>query len=230
MHPRPLLDALDQGFCSVEADVNLVDGQLLVAHGLKETKPDRTLQSLYLDPLRARIKANGGTVYPKGPQCTLLVDIKTEGKATYAALHKVLEQYADILTVFHGETVQPGPLLVVVDGARDQIAAQPDRYATIDGNLRDLDSDAPKELIPWISGEWRTAFKWRGAGPMPEEERARLKEMVQKAHAKGRKIRFWGLPFATATVWPELYDAGVDLLNADDLKGMRQFLLSREGK
>lgn len=31
-HKRPLFDALDRGFCSVEADVHLVDGQLLVAH------------------------------------------------------------------------------------------------------------------------------------------------------------------------------------------------------
>src|SRR5512136_1353825 len=58
MHTRPLLDALDHGFCSVEADINLVEGQLLVAHSLKETKPERTLQRLYLDPLRKRVRAN----------------------------------------------------------------------------------------------------------------------------------------------------------------------------
>ena len=29
-HTRPLLDALDHGFCSVEADIYLVDGKLLV--------------------------------------------------------------------------------------------------------------------------------------------------------------------------------------------------------
>src|SRR4051794_20826781 len=50
-HPRPLLDALDAGFCSVEADIYLVDGKLLVAHNRKDVRPDRTLQSLYLDPL-----------------------------------------------------------------------------------------------------------------------------------------------------------------------------------
>jgi hypothetical protein len=33
-HDRPLFDALDHGFCSVEADIHLVDGQLLVAHNL----------------------------------------------------------------------------------------------------------------------------------------------------------------------------------------------------
>src|SRR5438552_3449936 len=47
LHRRPLLDALDCGFCSVEADVHLVDGQLLVAHKLNEVRPELTLQSLY---------------------------------------------------------------------------------------------------------------------------------------------------------------------------------------
>ena len=31
-HPRPLLDALSHGFQSVEADIFLIDDQLLVAH------------------------------------------------------------------------------------------------------------------------------------------------------------------------------------------------------
>src|SRR5512135_1483640 len=37
-HERPLLDALDRGFCSVEADVHLVNGELLVAHARLLTK------------------------------------------------------------------------------------------------------------------------------------------------------------------------------------------------
>src|SRR5688572_31979100 len=51
-HTRPLIDALEFGFCSVEADIWLVNGQLLVAHDLKDAKAGRTLQALYLDPLR----------------------------------------------------------------------------------------------------------------------------------------------------------------------------------
>src|SRR4030095_11776928 len=66
-HTRPLLDALDRGFCSIEGDVWLIGGQLLVAHDRGKTKPGRTLQALYLDPLQARVKQNGGRVYPRGP-------------------------------------------------------------------------------------------------------------------------------------------------------------------
>ncbi len=50
VHTHPLFDALTNGFCSVEADIYLTNGQLLVAHTLEKTQPGRTLQSLYLDP------------------------------------------------------------------------------------------------------------------------------------------------------------------------------------
>src|SRR2546426_1011359 len=43
-HSRPLLDALDQGFTSVEADVFPVAGNLLVAHDFYALRPDRTLE------------------------------------------------------------------------------------------------------------------------------------------------------------------------------------------
>src|SRR5437763_12069874 len=72
-HKRPLFDALGHGFCSVEADVYLTGDQLLIGHERKDLRPERTLEKLYLDPLRERVKANGGRVYPGGPMFYLLV-------------------------------------------------------------------------------------------------------------------------------------------------------------
>jgi len=225
-HARPLLDALDHGFCSVEADVYLVDGQLLVAHDLDKTRPERTLEALYLDPLRERVRANGGRVFRDGPQFSLLIDIKSDAEATYAALHKVFESYAGLFTRFEGDDLQEEPVLAVISGARPvaTIAAQPLRYAAIDGRMPDLESDAPASLVPWISASWRDVFEWGGRGAMPEQERAKLDAIVAKAHAAGRRVRFWGLPWG-GNVWPTLYEAGVDLINADNLPGLQRFLL-----
>src|SRR6201986_2422729 len=85
-HPRPLFDALDNGFCSVEADIFLTPDGLLVGHTQKDLKPGRTLEALYLEPLRELVKANGGRVYPGGPTIFLLIDVKTNAKETCAAL------------------------------------------------------------------------------------------------------------------------------------------------
>jgi hypothetical protein len=62
LHERPLLDALDQGFCSVEADIFLVDGELRVGHSALELRKGRTLEALYLKPLAERVRAKEGSV------------------------------------------------------------------------------------------------------------------------------------------------------------------------
>lgn len=224
-HTRPLLDALDHGFCSVEADIFLVDGQLLVAHTRNGVRPERTLQALYLDPLRERVRKNGGRVFPNGPEQTLLIDLKTEWKTLYPALRAVLTNYADILTTFRDGMKQTNAVLVVISGdrSREMFAGETVRYAALDGGLADLDSDAPAALIPWISSSWRATFKWNGEGTMPDDEQARLREIVAKAHQQGRRVRFWGAPDKPA-FWAVLREAGVDLINTDNLPGLAGYL------
>jgi hypothetical protein len=223
-HPHPLYDALAQGFCSVEADIHLVNGRLLVAHSLMAVDPKRTLQSLYLDPLRRRIKENNGRVYRNGPECTLLIDFKTDAQPTYAALRDVLKDYADILTVFRDGVKEPKALTAILTGnyPRQSLAADSLRYAAGDGKLKDLDANPPAALVPWISENWGPLFKWRGKGRFPDEEQRRLKGIVQRAHEQGRLVRFWGAP-DRPDFWKELLRQGVDLINTDDLQGFRQF-------
>ncbi len=172
-HVRPLLDALNEGFCSIEADIWLTNNQLLVAHDLADTKPGRTLQSLYLDPLRERIHQNGGHVYAKGVSCTLLIDVKSAAEPTYASLRQVLQKYSDILTAFTPTNIVTNALTVIISGnrAKEAIALESLRYAAIDGRLVDLETGASTGLIPLISDNWNQNFKWRGTGPLPENER-----------------------------------------------------------
>ncbi|MCX5770359.1 MAG: phosphatidylinositol-specific phospholipase C/glycerophosphodiester phosphodiesterase family protein [Candidatus Hydrogenedentes bacterium] len=226
-HDRPLLDALDHGFCSVEADINLIDGKLLVAHSARETKPERTLEALYLEPLRAQIKKNGGKVYGSEKQFWLLIDIKGDARRTWPVLNNILKQYADILTAYDGKKVTPGTVSVVVDNADRAIAAENVRYAAIDGRLDDLDQDVPPTLMPWISASWQDTFSWDAKGPIPPEELEKLREIVKRVHAQGKKLRFWALP-NPLVVWPVLYDEGVDFLNSDSHPMLRDFLLQRK--
>lgn len=225
-HKRPLFDALDNGFCSVEADIYLVDGQLLVAHMRSQVKPERTLRSLYLEPLHERVKKNGGRVYPGGPEVVLLIDIKTPWRTTYPVLREELKKYADMLTVFEGDKTETNAIRAILTGERSKqmFAGESTRYAAYDGDLEDLDSNAPASLIPWISSNWSRTFHWRGSGPIPEEEKRKLQEIVSKAHQHGRRVRFWGAPDFPA-FWSELLEENVDLINTDDLAGARRFLL-----
>ena len=228
-HARPLFEALDHGFCSIEADVWLVDGNLLVAHDRNQVKPERTLQALYLDPLRERVRRNGGRVYANGPGIVLLVDVKSDAEQTYAALREVLKQYAEVLTTYRDGSIQTNAIIAVISGNRASklMAAEPLRYAFVDGRIEDLEIAGSKSLIPLVSDNWGKIFKWRWNGPMPDEERQKLKQIVNQAHSQGRRLRFWATP-DKPEAWKLLYDAGVDLINTDDLKGLEKFLLERK--
>ncbi|MCP2259506.1 Glycerophosphoryl diester phosphodiesterase family protein [Streptoalloteichus tenebrarius] len=232
-HARPLLDALDRGFTSVEADIYPAFGHLYVGHYPWDVRPERTLQSLYLEPLRQRVAANGGRVLPGWDgEFQLLVDIKFNENDGYRWLDAAVRdpRYAGLFTRYVNGEVRRGPVTIVLSGRqpRDAVAGQADRFAFLDGRPGDLGSGVPATLVPLVSADWTTLFGWRGQGPMPEGERAALREHVRKAHAEGRRVRFWATPDAPGAdreaVWRELRAAGVDHLGSDDLDGLAAFL------
>ena len=229
LQEHPLFDALDHGFTSIEADIFLVDGELLVGHDRDELKAHRTLESLYLRPLARRVQQQDGRVYETGERFLLLIDIKSDALDTYRHLEKVLLRHADMLTSVEDDVVRRGGVTVVITGARPSAAmlkANP-RYAALDGRISDLDGGAKAHLMPMISDDWTAHFSWNGDGPMPADERARLHEIVRKAHAAGRAVRFWATPEREA-VWTELRACGVDLIGTDDLDRLARFLRAFE--
>jgi hypothetical protein len=231
-HQRPLFDALERGFVSIEADVFLVEGKLLVGHYARELRTERTLESLYLEPLRKHVEANGGRVFAGDELLTLLVDFKTDGSAAYAALARLLRKYDGVFFEVKNGKLAPRAVDVVVTGDRplEEITRDKERRVAVDGRLADLSNKAlkkPEELIPLVSESWTSHFAWRGDGPMPPAERERLREIAEQVHAQGRRLRFWATPDDPA-VWSELKTAGVDLIGTDDLEALQNFLLKSD--
>ena len=229
-HTRPLLSALELGFRSVEADVHLVDGRLLVAHDRDSVKAGRTLESLYLAPLRMYIQQHGGRAYPGAHPLMLLIDVKSDSEATYVVLDSVLRRYADILTIYTAGAVVSGPVVAVISGERaiGTMTRAPVRFAGVDGRLADMERAprASRSLMPLVSDSWDRITKWKGVGPAPDNVRPDVEHAAQRAHAAGQQLRFWGTP-DTPAVWELLRDAGVDLIGADDLGALHEFLVRR---
>jgi glycerophosphoryl diester phosphodiesterase len=160
----------------------------------------------------------------------LLIDIKSDGEATYRALSKVLAGYAGILTRVQDGKRVPGAVTAIVSGNRPRttMEAEDPRYAFYDGRLTDLESDISADFMPLVSDNWSRTFGWRGDGEMPANERQLLDDLVAGAHGAGYKLRFWDTPdrpgAARYAVWNTLVEAGVDFINTDDLQGLADFL------
>ncbi|MFF2555547.1 hypothetical protein ACFVUS_31385 [Nocardia sp. NPDC058058] len=244
LHGRPLYDAVEQGFTSVEADVYpaLGSSDLPVAHAPWEIRLDRTLRTLYLDPLRRLVAENGGTVLPGyHGEFQLLIEIKFDAPDVYRVLDATLRDpaYDGLFTRYTDGRVERGPVTVSVLTAftsgtemRATMAAQTTRSAFAVGAPEDLGTGLPATLMPEVEADWTRLFSWGGVGPMPEGQRRALQDLVDRAHGEGKRVRFWGAPDepgpARKALWDEEFDAGVDRLSTDHLSELADYLRSRQ--
>lgn len=228
-HERPLLDALENGFTSVEADVYLIDGELYVYHDRPENiDPTRTLKKLYLEPLSRIAEKNNGEIY-QGYEgfFHLMIDFKTDRESTYQVLKAQLKKYEDILSrVVNGKREIEKPVLVFISGSRpiETILSEPISLATLDGRPNDLGKGISTEKMPVISQNYWSISNWNGDGTIDEINKKKLSEVIDKAHAEGKKVRFWAIPDHINT-WKTLMDLGVDFINTDKLSEFKKFSL-----
>ena len=151
----PLFSALRAGCVGVEADVWLVDDNLLVGHNKASLQKDRTFRSLYIDPLVDILeKQNPATEYSKTEKhgvfdtkpeqpVILLVDLKTAGPETWAVVMKQVEplRQRGWLTYVKDDVIHHGPVTIVGTGNT------PFDVLTENPSFREAFFDAPLDLM-----------------------------------------------------------------------------------
>jgi hypothetical protein len=154
---EPLFSALDAGCTGVEADVWLFDRELYVGHSTQSLTPERTLRSLYVDPLVKILEQQNPTtqfhptpdkprngVFDTKPAQTLvlLIDFKNEGHKIWPYVHEQLESLRErkYLSYYNGTKFVEGPITVVATGNApwDEVIANKDH---------DIFFDAPLDLL-----------------------------------------------------------------------------------
>ncbi len=227
---KPLYEALSYGFTSIEVDVFLYNGKLVVTHDAFNLSAKPTIDQLYLDPLKTIIRHNGGTVYKNDSiQLVLMIDLKSEKMAAWQALRELFKNnYLNLIERRENERLIWGPVKVLLSGGPpvEEMQKQKIRYFSADGRFEQWAEDYSPDLMPRASDSYRKHFNWNGKGQMPEAELLELNRLVALAHAHGRKIRLWGCP-DTPQLWRTFLDHGVDWINVDNLKGFHDLYRSR---
>lgn len=243
----PLFDALEAGCISVEADVWLKDGDLLVGHTENSLKPARSLKSLYLHPLHSilleqnspessaplRARSSGIFEMNASVSITLLLDIKSDGNTTLPIISQQLEplRAKGWLTQFDGSELLPGPITIVGSGNTpfDAIQANSTRDIFFDAPLDDLwGEDAPADRSKYnshnslyASTRFSTAIGQVRHGFLEPKQVDIIRGQVKAASALGIKARYWDTPPWPIKdrdhVWDVLENEGVGVLNVDDL-------------
>ncbi len=221
-HIKPLWNALENGFISVEADVHLKDGKLLVSHG-PPSHNTYTLSQLYLSPLDSLLKQNSNSIYP-GFQGTfyLMIDSKTEAENTYRAIQSEVELYKSLLC-----NATRCPVKIIISGNRALSIMMNSKFQglALDGRPGDLGKNISSELMPVISDHYSNWSSWNGKLIPVPDDLSRIKELAQRVHGEGKKLRLWAIP-DNEIAWAALLASGVDFINSDRLAELHYYLSS----
>lgn len=209
----PFYQAYAQQVSSIEADVFLHDGQLLVGHDVEDLRADMTFEALYVEPIVTLFARNGGRAFRDSDQTLqLMVELKSETDPTLRAVAALLGRWPE---VFDPE-VNPAAVRVAVTG-RVPAPEAFDRYPRFLGFDGVWDADyTPEQLarIALISTNFRDFSQWNGKGTIIPAEKERLEQVIDRAHEQGKPVRFWNAPEGT-TVYYTFYDMGIDYINTD---------------
>jgi alkaline phosphatase len=209
--PFPFFEAYNQQIGSIEADIFLQNGTLLVAHEAKQLSNAKTLETLYLQPLQGALQKNNGYAYADTSKVLqLMIDVKTEAVATLDQLIKTFALYPTI--------TKASSIIIIISGSRPdaaQFTAYP-AFIHFDGELKkNYTADALTKIV-MLSDNFKSYSQWNGKGRLPETERKAIATVIDKAHALGKKVRFWNAPDIINS-WYSFMQLGVDYINTIEL-------------
>lgn len=219
LRKKPFWEAFEAGCASIEVDVILKDGELMVAHETESINPELTLKSLYLEPIRSAKQQGKIDVFG----FHLLIDCKTEAYATLGQIVKDASEFEDLLF----SKKNPTGLKLIISGNRPKPAEYGDypEWVFFDYQSKVLTADLPWENIGMVSLNFNQFSNWGGKGDMPADEKAKLKDFIRLVHSFNAQVRFWATPDTEAT-WKILYEIGVDYINTDQPGNAREYLLT----
>lgn len=218
--PRPLTNALAAQADFIEADVFVRNGKLVLAHTPKEADTStQTLENTYLRPLITLFTQYKDRVTPdKRYAPTLLIDVKDRVEDVLPLLLPMLESN---LAVFN-RAISPKGVRVVISGNRPRPEHYLDQptYLFFDGRPSELYDDETAKRVALISDNFRSYARWDGIGDVPDDDKAKLKRIIKRAHDTGCPIRFWNAP-DTPDAWKKLRKLGIDIINTDTITEYR---------
>lgn len=226
-HAQPLMEALAQGFTSVEIDVFPINGEIYVAHDYpKQLDSKRTISRLYLDPLAMHMRDRTSKVYVNDTTpLYLMIDIKQAPDQAFDLLRQTFKEYAWMIRHKENGVYTKGLVRIFISGNRptDKILQDPEAWMALDGRVDELGKGYTPDQMPVVSSSFGNVIKWDGQKPMPGKDFKQLKALATRVHAEGKRLRLWAAPDNPLS-WKTQRKAGVDLINTDKLAELAAFL------
>ena len=213
----PFYEAYSNEAGVIEADVFLVNNELIVAHTAKEITSHNTLKSLYLEPLSAKLKMLEGKAYQSNKPLILMIDVKSEADATLKLIGEQLKDFPEIISNKN--------IKVVISGNRpsvDKWTSYPD-FVYFDGRLNETYSASELARVEMISEDLHKITVWNGKGVLTQADLEKIQETIKKVHDQNKKVRFWATQ-DNVNSWMTFMNLKVDFIGTDNVPALTQFI------
>ncbi|KAF7160823.1 hypothetical protein CNMCM5623_006417 [Aspergillus felis] len=224
-----------------------MSGCTTVGHDTSSLTEERTLESLYINPILDVLKrqnprsrfvtspTNNGVFDTSVSQTLyLFIDVKTAGHETFKAAIDALEPLRELgylTTLKDNKTITNGPITVIGTGNTPygMVAPVANRDYFFDAHLESLNEPENAGITDLISPIASTSFadaigtvsQSDSEAILTEKQLSTLRSQIATAKERGIGARYWETPSypirTRNSVWRTLLKEGVALLNADDL-------------
>lgn len=238
LQKRPLYEAIELGFGSIEIDICLTNKkELKVAHIPWFLGGKKDIDELYFAPIAKMIEEKDQRFnYSKEFPLQLLIDFKKNADSTYKYLKVVFIKYAKYITQYkNGKVIYQGQLEINITGHQPWKALMSDSitYCLMDGPIwltdssiehrgfSDIDTSRLK-FMGRVANDWQSLMAFKKNFKSEDEFYSSVRANLQQYHDHGLTTRFHGVP-NNEKAWKFIYKCGAYWFNVDKLKGFSDF-------
>lgn len=219
LHDRPLFDALELGFASIEVDIHYHKGELRVAHNRWGIRNKPTIQSLYLEPLDILYQA--GYFQHLTEPITIMIDLKTKKKKALLKLSELVLSYNHLFRTKSEDLFsndQPFIMLISGDPPISTWMKIRSPYFYLDARIGKSYPQYMKNLIKRISAPLSQFISHSDLLNPSSKEYIKLKLLSKTLLELGyEEIRFWDVP-NDPRYWQALIDLGINTISVDQIE------------
>lgn len=177
----------------------------MVGHELNEVEQDKTLERLYLYPLKEAIALK----MVSGKPIQLMVDVKTDAYKTLDAIVTSIKEYP---TIINNENIK-----IIISGNRpaiEEYVNYPDYIYFDYQSLEPIEDAKTLDKIAMVSLSFKNYSEWNGKGRLTADDYNMVTAVIDKAHKLKKPFRFWATP-DSKSAWKAFANMGVDFINTD---------------
>ena len=230
----PVFNALNNGFCSIEADIYFINNELYLGH---ESPTKHLLKDVYLDSLKNILSSNKNNVIYENSiklqvckTIDLIIDFKDDDSyPAWYLLETYLMEYDMFQCYNKDELIKEGPIRIILSGNHPKVSdvVKGHHCSVVDIKYDELINGNYTKKEKAIIGQINT--KWVRGWNVDEKY---IKEVVKTSKTDGinASVRFWGIKEFNTNIllklWDFLLDHGVDRIGTDNIVLLKTYLLN----